>query len=144
MSALIWGEVAADEIYLAASHPDIASSRPVMRHQVSPRVRNPDGCCTEDVAKPACLSAVSVLFADDHYVSVLLETDLSKQVLGRPASIQIPLQNLYEERPYFARASRKTLQFPDPATCPTAPPVHRKHLGLALQSATLCSPLPHL
>ena len=78
-----------------------------MRHHVSLRVKNPDSCCTEDVAIPACLSAVSVLFADDHYVIVLLDTDLSKQVLGRPASIQVALQKFYEARPYFDRASLK-------------------------------------
>ena len=93
----------------------------MVRHQVSLRVRNSDGCGTEDVAIPAYFSAVSILFSNDHHVNVLLETGLSKQVLGRLAPIQVSLQNLYWERQYFAWAFRKTLQRPDPTATPVAP-----------------------
>ena len=59
--------------YLAASHPNKAFARPAVRNQVSPRIGNADCCGTEDVAIPACLNAVQILFANNYYVNVFCE-----------------------------------------------------------------------
>ena len=93
----------------------------------------PDGSGTlEVVGVPSWSLSVPILLADKNDIVMFLETDLFQEVVSRPASVHVTLQNYRYFCFVFTSTSRKTPHAPDPATwlresALTRCSGHRKH-----------------